>query len=130
MRFYLSPSSGVPIYKQIAKQVKQAASGGLLTEGDRLPSVRELAEKLTINPNTVIKAYQELERKGIIKIVHGVGTFVTGGISPATEEEKERAIKGYINQLFTEAYHLGLSREKLKELFFQAYQEAGESKKE
>ncbi|PKM83816.1 MAG: GntR family transcriptional regulator [Firmicutes bacterium HGW-Firmicutes-13] len=123
MRFYLLPGSGVPIYKQIIKQIKHAAAGGLLTPGEQLPSVRELSESLTINPNTVSKAYQELEREGVIKIIHGVGTFVSHEKISMDEAKKEDLIKSYIQQLFTEAYHLGLSKERLKKLFWEAYED-------
>ena len=124
LHFYLQPSSGVPIYKQIIKQIKHAAAGGLLSAGDQLPSVRELSEDLTINPNTVSKAYQELERDGIIEIIHGVGTFVSKGNIFMEEKEKEGLMKNAVKQLFTEAYHLGFSFERLKGLFLEAYEDA------
>ncbi len=120
MQFYLRPSNGIPIYKQIVNQIKHAAAGGLLSPGDQLPSVRELSENLTINPNTVSKAYQELEREGVIDIIHGVGTFVSKGNVSMEEEEKEVLMKKSIKQLFTEAYHLGFSHERLKSLFLEA----------
>lgn len=130
MRFYLLPGSGIPIYKQIIKQIKHAAAGGLLKTGDQLPSVRELSESLTINPNTVSKAYQELEREGIIKIIHGVGTFVSDQKVSMEEKKKEELIRGYVKQLFTEAYHLGFSQERLKSIFLEAYESAAEKGKE
>ncbi len=129
MRFYLLPGSGIPIYKQIIKQIKHAAAGGLLSQGEQLPSVRELSESLTINPNTVSKAYQELEREGIINIIHGVGTFVSHGKVSMDQEKKEELVKSHIKQLFTEAYHLGFSQERLKNLFLEAYEDAVEKGK-
>ncbi|UNC91973.1 GntR family transcriptional regulator [Candidatus Contubernalis alkaliaceticus] len=122
MHFYLLPSSGIPIYKQIIKQIKHSAAGGLLNPGDQLPSVRELSENLTINPNTVSKAYQELEREGIINIIHGVGTFVSKGKYSMEESQKEDLMKNSIRQLFTESFHLGLSQERLKILFLEEYE--------
>ena len=124
MQFYLQPSSGIPIYKQIIKQIKHAAAGGLLNPEDQLPSVRELSENLTINPNTVSKAYQELEREGIIDIIHGVGTFVSRGNVSMEEGEKESLMRSSIKQLFTEAYHLGFSHERLRDIFWEAYEDA------
>lgn len=123
MHFYLQPSSGIPIYKQIITQIKHAAAGGLLNPGDQLPSVRELSETLTINPNTVSKAYQELEREEIIDIIHGVGTFISTGKYSMEEAKKEDLMKNSIRQLFTEAYHLGFSQEKLKSLFLEEYED-------
>lgn len=126
MHFRLQPSSGIPIYKQIVNQIKNAAASGLLNPGDQLPSVRELSESLTINPNTVSKAYQELERVGVINIIHGVGTFIAEGKISMEEAKKEDLMKNSIQQLFTEAYHLGFNQEKLKHLFLETYEDARE----
>lgn len=128
MHFHLQPSSGVPIYKQIVNQVKYAAAGGLLNPGDQLPSVRELSEVLTINPNTVSKAYQELEREGVIELLHGVGAFVSKGKTDMKEREKEDLLRGSIKHLFMEAYHLDFSLERLKGLFLEAWKEAAVKK--
>ena len=76
MLFHVNPSSGVPIYVQIETQVKNAIAAGALKRDQALPSVRKLAAELGINPNTVARAYQELERNGMIATVQGGGTYV------------------------------------------------------
>ena len=75
--FTLNPSSGVPIYRQIQDQIRYGIASGLLTPGEQLPTVRELAVRLEVNPNTVIKAYTELERAGVLSTEQGSGTWQT-----------------------------------------------------
>ena len=77
MLFRTNPSSGVPIYLQLMEQVKHAVETGALRPGEQLPGIRPLAEELVINPNTVAKAYRELEHEGVIELRHGAGAFVT-----------------------------------------------------
>ena len=76
MLFRPNPSLGVPIYLQLMEQVKHAIETGALRPGDQLPGMRPLAEELVINPNTVAKAYRELEHEGVIELRHGAGAFV------------------------------------------------------
>ena len=75
--FRSNPSSGVPIYLQLMERVKHAVETGALRPGEQLPGIRPLAEELVINPNTVAKAYRELEHEGVIELRHGAGAFVT-----------------------------------------------------
>ncbi|EEG76413.1 GntR family transcriptional regulator [Dethiobacter alkaliphilus] len=116
MWYYVDPHSGVPIYVQLKEQVKKAVAGGVLKPGEQLPSVRELALKLTVNPNTVAKVYQELEREGVIRVARGLGTFVAereedfGGV-------QEAALDKALETLFVEAYQLGASPAVLQEKF-------------
>src|SRR2546423_14017009 len=77
MLFRPNPSSGVPIYLQLMEQVKHAIETGALRAGDQLPGIRPLAEELVMNPNTVAKAYRELEHEGVIELRHGSGAFVS-----------------------------------------------------
>ncbi len=77
MLFHISKRTGVPPYLQIVQQVKQAIRLGQLKEGDKLPAVREVVRMITINPNTVVKAYRELENRGFIEKRTGIGTFIT-----------------------------------------------------
>lgn len=72
----LNPASGIPLYVQLVEQVKHAIERGAIQAGEQLPSVRKMAEDLLINPNTVARAYQDLEREGIIELKHGLGAFV------------------------------------------------------
>ena len=76
MRFHVRPASGLPIYRQLMEQIERQSAAGLLGPGDALPSVRELSRDLGINPATVVKAYAELERTGLVETRHGLGTFV------------------------------------------------------
>ena len=77
IEFYIEARSGVPSYLQIAQQVRQAVRLGMLRPGDQLPTVKEVVGALTINPNTVLKAYRELDREGVVEGRRGVGTFVS-----------------------------------------------------
>src|SRR3954463_16785117 len=77
MLFRPNPSSGVPIYLQLMEQVRHAIETGALRAGEQLPGIRPLAEQLVINPNTVAKAYRELEHEGILELRHGAGAFVS-----------------------------------------------------
>jgi GntR family transcriptional regulator len=80
--FHLDSRSGVPTYLQIVQQVRQAIRLGLLAPGDQLPTVKEVVAHLAINPNTVLKAYRELDHEGLVEARRGQGTFVTNGITP------------------------------------------------
>lgn len=77
MIFHVNPSSGSPIYLQLMEQVKHAIEIGALLAGEQLPTLRKLAEELVINPNTVVRAYRELEHEGIVELRHGAGAFVS-----------------------------------------------------
>lgn len=129
MWFYVDPAAGVPIYMQVIDQVKRAAASGLLKLGDQLPSVRELAVELTVNPNTVAKAYQELERDGIIKTVRGVGTFIAEKEVKIVREERVKVLHAAIDKVVVEAHHLGFSDEEVREIFESRISEWKERKK-
>lgn len=114
--FYLDHRSSIPIYLQLQTQVKQAISGGVLKEGDQLPSVRDLATQLTVNPNTIARAYQELEREGVIETLRGRGTFVAKPRATVLHEGRYERIREAISHLLMEAYRLGLTLEELRKL--------------
>jgi GntR family transcriptional regulator len=90
MLFRPNPSSGVPIYLQLMEQVKHAIETGALRPGEQLPGMRPLAEELVINPNTVAKAYRELEHEGVIELRHGAGAFVSGNAQAKKATNKFR----------------------------------------
>ncbi|MFM2125318.1 MAG: hypothetical protein RL328_1769 [Acidobacteriota bacterium] len=90
-RFTLDPHSGVPVYRQIIDQVQAGLASGTLLRGDQLPTVRQVAVDLEINPNTVLRAYRELEIRGVLDTQQGTGTFVSD--RPVAEDEGERARK-------------------------------------
>ncbi len=117
MKFFINNRSGVPIYKQLVHQIEKGVAGKLLKPGDRLPTVRELALELTINPNTVARAYRELETMGIISSVQGRGTFIAENISPSMLEGKGLIIKKMLTELVREARQLEVDSKALEELF-------------
>src|SRR5947199_9142447 len=89
--FKLDPRSGVPVYRQIQDQIRYGIASSLLNPGEQLPTVRALAVELSVNPNTVIKAYSELEREGVLTTEQGSGTFVAAQPPTALSEENRRA---------------------------------------
>jgi GntR family transcriptional regulator len=78
--FRVNPSSGVPLYLQLMEQVKHAVETGALRSGDQLPTIRKLAEDLVMNPNTVVRAWRELEHEGIVELRHGSGAFISDAV--------------------------------------------------
>jgi GntR family transcriptional regulator len=105
------PASGVPLYLQIESQVKQAVAAQAIRQDDPLPPVRKLAAELRINPNTVARAYQNLERDGVIRTVQGGGCYVNGQAPRLLKPEKIRRLKPLAAQLAVEATQLMLSHE-------------------
>lgn len=114
--------SRVPIYEQIINSIKQMSISGVLLPDEKLPSVRELAKDMTINPNTIQKAYQELERQGIIYIKRGQGTFINPDIKAKNKEEKMANLKETINTIVVESIYLGISKEELIEIIKSIYE--------
>ncbi len=123
----VQPGLGTPIYLQIEAQVKHAIAAGGLRQDDTLPPVRKLAAELRINPNTVARAYQNLERDGILRTVPGGGCYVNGQSPGLLKSEKLRRLKPLATQLAVEAKQLRLAREDLMELLQESYDELGEA---
>ena len=115
MLFRVEASSPVPIYAQIVGQVRSAVAAGELVEGDSLPSVRQLAGELRVNPNTVAQAYRELEREGITYVQRGQGTFVAGMEPERRDAEREELARGLIDRMLEDAFRLGLSPAEVRE---------------
>jgi GntR family transcriptional regulator len=112
----IDPADGVPIYRQIVNQVRYAVASGLLEPGDELPTIRALALQLKVTPNTIVKAYEELESAGVLQKRHGSGTFVSGERTRLADRERRRIIEQRIDALLTEAHHLGFTLEDLFKL--------------
>src|ERR1035441_9907799 len=108
MQLRISIESGMPIYQQIAEQVKYLVAGGRLKQGDDLPPIRLLAEQLRINPNTVARAYLELEREGIVIMRQGFGTTVAQVKTLLPRREKLRILAEPADVLLTNARHLNI----------------------
>ncbi len=106
LHLQLDDRSGVPVYRQMMDQVKYYVAGGTLRPGDQLPSIRELAAALAVNPTTVVKAYTELEREGVIEMRHGKGAFVASQARGLAPEEQEQALRRAARQLALEATQL------------------------
>jgi GntR family transcriptional regulator len=119
IEFYLDRTSGVATYLQLVHQVKQALRLGLLRPGDQLPTAKEVVAQLGINPNTVLKAYRDLEREGLVAARPGQGTFIQQSLaspSLAGTDRLQRALAGWVH----EARAAGLTREDMAALFHQA----------
>ena len=108
---------GVPIYVQLVNGVRHALEVGTLRPGERLPTVRGLAEELTVAPNTVVKAYNELQRAGLIESRPGVGTVVVGDSGEAVREQQVGALHERIGVLVRDAVGLGITEDELWERF-------------
>src|ERR1700692_4801549 len=93
MQFHLNPSSGVSFYVQLIQQVQQGLQFGILKAGDRLPTVKEVVAQVAINPNTVLRAYRELEHDGLVVSRPGLGTFVATAIPPALAASSYRSLR-------------------------------------
>jgi GntR family transcriptional regulator len=106
MQIQISASDGVPIYQQIVSQVRYLIAAGRLQAGEELPPIRVLAEQLTVNPNTVARAYLELEHAGIVTKRHGSGTYVSELRSSVPQREKTKILNKRVDALLTEARHL------------------------
>lgn len=107
MQLHINTSDGQPIYRQIVQQIKLLAASGRLRPGDELPPIRKLAEELVINPNTVARAYRELESAGILESRQGSGTRVAANGSPLNQREKTRLLTERADALLAEARQLG-----------------------
>ncbi len=114
--FYIRPESGEPIYSQLIRQIKHAVTSGMMNPGDQMPTVRDLAAELVINPNTVARAYRELVREGVLTATQGGGTFVKMEPQPLVRSERERRLEPFIQELAAEAQVLGISDENLLRL--------------
>ncbi|MEU9952488.1 GntR family transcriptional regulator [Streptomyces sp. NPDC047939] len=125
IEFHLDARSGVAPYLQLVHQVRQAMRLGLLFEGDRLPTVKDVAAKVAINPNTVLKAYRELEYEGLVTKKPGVGTFVSSTLSDASLSEHE-PLRQELSGWLTRARAAGLDEESIEALFLSTFRTATE----
>lgn len=113
----INPRSSTPVYQQVVDGVKELVARGILVPGERMPTVRELAVELSLNPNTIAKAYQRLEQEGIIETMRSRGTFVARRTEVLDMEAVREQLAGLVEKVLVEAYHLGLNREDIKQLF-------------
>ncbi len=109
LHFQIDPHSGVPVYRQVMDQVRYYVAAGVLAGQAKLPSIRELAKRLAVNPTTIVKAYTELQHDGVIEIRHGRGAFVAESAHQTSDAQKKRALCRLARQLAVEAKQMGAS---------------------
>src|SRR5687767_14933989 len=117
MLFRSNPALGVPIYLQLMEQVKHAIESGALRAGEQLPGIRPLAEELVINPNTVAKAYRELQHEGLIELRHGAGAFVSQKVATRKTTDATRAGQTIVDSAVERLRARGLTDEEIRRLF-------------
>lgn len=123
--FKLDSRSSKPIYEQIVDGVKENILKGILKPDEKLPSVRNLSKTLMINPNTVSKAYLELERQRVVKTVKGRGTYVSEEYIPKLQEEEMKNTKEIVKKLIIEAHYNGIDKNKFLNIVNEVYDELG-----
>lgn len=123
--FTLNPSSGQPLYLQLMQQIRHAIETGVLQPGDGLPGVRTLSQQLVISPNTVVKAYSELEHEGLLELRHGSGAYVSARRAKTARTGRLRQAQERVRTLVDKLQRDGLTEEEIQrlveaELFFPA----------
>ncbi|MEU4232985.1 GntR family transcriptional regulator [Nonomuraea sp. NPDC026600] len=121
IEFHLDVRSGVSPYLQVVQQVRQALRLGLLREGDQLPTVKDVVARLAINPNTVLKAYRELEHNGLVAARPGVGTFVTRTLADASLLAAHGPLRQDLRRWLAKARLAGLDDESIEALFMTTF---------
>jgi GntR family transcriptional regulator len=116
IEFHLDPATGVPTYAQLVQQVHQALQLGLLEPGDRLPTAQQVVSALAINPNTVLKAYRDLEREGLVRARPGLGTFVVGRL-PRTDPQAQAKFRRSMATWLRSARAAGLTAEEIEAIY-------------
>ena len=116
MIFSLNPGSGIPIYLQLMDQIRFGVETGALRPGDQLPGIRRLAEMVVMNPNTVAKAYRELEHEGLIELRHGSGAFVSTKLDTGELAGRMKKAKPLVKQTVERLLSLGLTEEEVRRL--------------
>ena|SRR5688572_25003538 len=116
LHLHIDPHSGLPVYRQMIDQIKYYIASGTLKAGDQLPSVRELAQRLSVNPTTVVKAYTELQHEEVIDIRHGKGAFVAERSPHVSQFEKDKVVRRVARQLAVESQQIGASFEFVQEV--------------
>jgi GntR family transcriptional regulator len=125
IEFHLDARSGVAPYLQLIHQVRQALRLGLLDPGDQLPTVKDVVAMVAINPNTVLKAYRELEHEGLVAARPGVGTFVTGTLSGASLAA-HAPLRTDLRRWLAKARRAGLDDESIEALFMNTFRSAAQ----
>jgi GntR family transcriptional regulator len=125
LQFRLDPLSGVPVYRQIIDQVQAGIATGALGPGHQLPTVRQVAVDLAINPNTVLRAYRELEIRGVLETQQGTGTFISHRQSRRNDSERERQIEQLVSEFVARVGAGGFTLQDVAEVLFDRYPASG-----
>lgn len=116
MLIHINPSNGIPIYDQVVRQIKFALAAGALRKGELIPSVRELARQLAINPNTVARAYRQLQDEGMLTSLRGTGLQVAEGAKRQCRSDRTQLIRDRIRDVLQEAKRSGLDADEVRQL--------------
>jgi GntR family transcriptional regulator len=119
----IDPRSSKPIYEQIVDEIKENILKNILQPGDKLPSVRELSSMITANPNTIARAYSELERQRVIETIRGRGTYVSTDYKPKADEEQMERLKTDIKRIIVQTHYMGLEKSDIIDILEEIYQE-------
>jgi len=117
MFLHIDANNGLAVYDQIVRQIKFSVADGVLAVGERVPSVREMARELTINPNTVARAYRQLQDDQVLEAVRGTGLVVSSGARKICLAARKRLIRARLHDVLLEAHHGGLDAEQIKAIF-------------
>jgi len=124
-RFKLDSQSGVPVYRQVIDQVQAGVATGALRPGHQLPTVRQVAVDLAINPNTVLRAYRELEIRGVLETQQGTGTFISHRPARPDNTERERQLEQLVGEFVARAGAGGFTLQDVAEVLFDRYPALG-----
>jgi GntR family transcriptional regulator len=123
LHFQVNPHSGVPVYRQMIDQIKYYIASEALKPEDQLPSIRELAQKLAINPTTVVRVYNELAHEGVIEMRHGKGAFVTASSRRMNAAERKQTLRQLARHLAVEAVQMGASPSQVLKIVWEEFAE-------
>lgn len=123
----IDPNNGIPIYDQIVRQVKYAIAEGTLTPGQLIPSVRELARQITVNPNTIQRAYQQLQDEEVVESLRGRGLAVCRGAVKQCVQDRHELLRVRLEQVIQEGLRSGLEPEQLSSLFEKILKQASKT---
>lgn len=129
MFFEINPSNGVPVYEQVSRQIMFAIASGTLETGELIPSVRELARELAINPNTVARAFRDLQEQQILQAVRGMGVAVSRGARSKCLSARTRLIRERLRDVFEEARQSQLGDDELQKIIEMELQNSKKSKR-
>lgn len=122
LHFQLDIQSGVPVYRQLMDQIRHYVASGTLAPGDQLPSIREMAKTLAVNPTTIVKAYGELDHEGVVELRHGRGVFVAETPPAWPEDRRREKLDTLARQIAVEARQMAASEDEVREAIGRAFQ--------